>query len=163
MLCAFLQKRKRELTIGAAMLFIIFCISIISFSKFLWWMVYSLYLEIKFWKLLIWSSFNVLKVLSYNLFIEWLDCVEQNIQTKGQYLNCDLLLDLHKRFFTLIKIVLNCAELWPAFAHKVLIWLLKVSFRSIFIPGIVFSFLFFRLNSSKLKVSSSLVFLARHL
>ena len=46
-LCTFSWKRKRELIIGGAISLIIFHISIIIICKFLWWMIYFLYLEIK--------------------------------------------------------------------------------------------------------------------
>ena len=82
MLCTFSRERKKEFLIGEAISLIILYFSIISICKFLWWMVYSLHLEIKSWKLLFWSSLIILKALTCNLFIKLLDCLEQKIQTK---------------------------------------------------------------------------------
>ena len=77
----FYEREKREFKIGRAMLLIILYISVIRVGTFLWWMVHSLCLEIKSWKLFSWSSFIVFKAL---FFIELLDCLEENIMTKGK-------------------------------------------------------------------------------
>ena len=134
-LCTFPQKKKRKFIIGKAILLIFLHISIKNVGKFFWWMVYSLYLKTKSWKSLFWSLFIIFKALSCNLFIQLLTCIGQNNQTKPQYLNSDLIIDLYKRFFSSwssqFNILENVHNFWHAFVHKVLIWLLKNNFLSI--------------------------------
>lgn len=132
-LCTFPQKKKKVHNWQSNIIFL--HISIKNVGKFFWWMAYSLYLETTSWKSLFWSLFIIFKALSCNLFIQLLTCIGQNNQTKPQYLNSDLIIDLYKRFFSSwssqFNILENVHNFWHAFVHKVLIWLLKINFLSI--------------------------------
>ena len=52
--------------------------------NYLWWIVISFYSLSICWKSLVSSLCVNLRPFSWNLFIKLFDCLEQNIQTKGQ-------------------------------------------------------------------------------
>ena len=87
----FYEREKREFKIGRAMLLIILYISVIRVGTFLWWMVHSLCLEIKSWKLFSRSSFIVFKALflyriirrSWRKYYDQREVMELFTYTKG--------------------------------------------------------------------------------
>ena len=119
--------------------------SIIKTCKFLWCTIIWLFYFNKSSKLLFLSLVTILKDLSRMLLIRLLDFLEQNIQIKGQSINCDLTMFCNKicLLFKSIKAdICESAEIfWPAFLQILFIWPSKDNLLSIITPKIVSSLL----------------------
>ena len=140
-------------------------ISIIRLWIFLWWLHIFLFFCNKDSKSFKSSPRITRRVLSCTLLIILFDVLEQNIQTRGKWLNWHFTTALERFFSESLSWfdILDKADIfWEAFLHNSLMWLLNVSLLSIITPSIFSSLLF---HDSIFKGESFIfcIYLLRHI
>lgn len=120
MLWTFSWKRKREFINGWAMLSIILYISITSVCKFPWWMVSSLYLQIKSWKFLSGHYLMLLKLFLVICLVNYKTVFTETSRQKNNNWIVIYSLAYTKSFFYFkqdILISLKVRTIWDCFLH----------------------------------------------